>query len=72
MSNNGNALKVTASCGTGKVAVGGGGNSGSYNVIASYPSNAAGTPITSGAATSWTVAFSNNTGSNTAFVICAS
>jgi hypothetical protein len=61
------SLVVSASCGSGHRATGGGGNSASYDVLASYPITSATAP------TGWTVKFSGyGDGSpNTVYVICA-
>jgi hypothetical protein len=65
--------KVTATCAEGSFAIGGGGMSSSNRTLdGSYPSTAAGVPVTNGGAspTSWTASFSQ-TGTQTAYVICA-
>jgi len=70
VTNNGNLLKVSVSCGTGKIAIGGGASSGSQTVTSTYPSNN-GTATTNGSqATGWTATFGGTTGSNTVYAIC--
>jgi hypothetical protein len=67
VTHNSNAKTVTVSCPTGKVAIGGGGSSSKYTLVQSYPTASSGsTPD------GWTAVFSDATGSNTAYVICAS
>jgi hypothetical protein len=63
---------ATATCGAGEIAVGGGGLADSMRTLrGSFPSNAAGQPVTSGVSpTSWTVVFTQS-GSQTAYVVCA-
>jgi hypothetical protein len=64
--------KITASCATGKVAVGGGYQpGGSSSVSESYPS-VGGNPPTSGQTPNgWTASFSTAKAGNTVYVICA-
>jgi hypothetical protein len=72
VSHSSNSTTVTATCATGKIAVGGGGSSASKDLQQSFPSSSAGAPVAAGTASSWTVIFDAATGSNTAYVVCAS
>jgi hypothetical protein len=70
-SHNANATTVTADCGSGSHATGGGGSSASKIVQQSYPSDSGGTAVGSGTNPRyWTVKFDGNTGSNTAYALC--
>jgi hypothetical protein len=70
-----NAKTGTVTCAPNSHALGGGGNvtmtSQSVNaIVASFPSNQSGVPVTTGMADSWTVAVVMN-GSGSVYVICA-
>ena len=66
MTSSANNTNVSANCGPGKVAVGGGGNgSGNRVLTGSFPILTGGTP------TGWTAEFSTANSENTVYVICA-
>jgi len=70
VSNTLNNAQVTADCGATNHAIGGGGNSATKSLDASYPSDVAGVQVTSGSNPRyWTAKFSG-TASQTAFAIC--
>jgi hypothetical protein len=63
---------VVASCGTGKIALGGGAiPGGTRTLLSTYPSNSSGAAVSSGQASSWSAQFSGTNGGNTVYVICA-
>ena len=69
----GNNTKLSISCGTGKVAVGGGGMARGNNnrLVASYPS-INGTAATAGQTpTGWTAEFENSNAANAVYGVCA-
>jgi hypothetical protein len=68
-----NSQLVTASCGAGKHAIGGGGNgTGNRNVTGSFPSTNAGVAASGTNPAAWTARFSSSNAENTAYAICVS